>query len=126
MIFNGSDGGAVPGSANNAGTGTASWNVATEGEADGYYVHYGYAPTTKWEFDIRYDTYDRLKDNTTGERKFDTVTFGIQHFFNKKSRLIVNYEMRKADAPGYSDTATPNQILDSMSDRISAQILTVF
>ncbi len=126
MIFNGSDGGAVPGSRNNANSATASWNVATTGKADGFYIHYGYAPTPSWEFDIRYDTYDRLTNSTTGERKFDTVTFGVQHFFNKKSRLIINYEYRDADAPGYSDTAPPNQILDSMSDRISAQILTVF
>jgi len=39
MIFNGTDGGAVAGSANNAGTGVASFNVATTGEADGFYVH---------------------------------------------------------------------------------------
>src|SRR5690606_27530799 len=53
MVADGTDAGAVPGSRNNADTATASWNVATDGEADGWYAHFGYAVTPKWELDIR-------------------------------------------------------------------------
>ncbi len=128
MIFNGTDGGAVPGSPSTAGGGavTASFNVATTGEADGMYVHYGYAINNNWEVDVRYDEYNRLTNSTAGERKFETVTLGAQYFFNKKSRLIVNYELRDAEAPNLPAGANPNLILAGMDDRLSLQILTIF
>ncbi len=126
MIFNGTDGGAVAGSINNGGNGIASFNVATKGEADGWYIHYGYAPTPKWELDVRYDVLNRLTNNSSAERKFETWTLGVQYFFNKKTRLILNYEIRDAEAPNLSGSATPNQILDSMDDRLALQILAIF
>lgn len=126
MIFNGSDGGAVPGAKNNAGTAVASFNVAPHGEADGWYLHAGYAVTPKWELDLRYDVLNRLTDSATGERKFETVTLGAQYFFNKKSRLIVNYERRDAEAPGVAASAPPNTILDGIDDRLSIQFLAIF
>jgi len=126
MIFNGTDGGAVAGSANNAGTGTASWNVATDGKADGYYIHYGFAPIPKVELDFRYDYYNRDKDNNAGQRVFDTYTLGFQYFFNKKTRMILNYEKREAHAPNLAGGSPANQILDSIDNRISAQVLAIF
>lgn len=126
MIFNGSDGGAVPGARNNTDSATASFNMATTGEADGFYVHYGYALTNNWELDARYDVYNRLTDVAAAERKFETMTLGAQYFFNKKSRLILNYESRDAEAPGLAATHPANLILDSMDDRLSAQLLIIF
>ena len=126
MIFNGTDGGAVAGAQNNAGTAYATYNVATDGEANGWYLHYGFAPTAKWEFDVRYDVLNRLTNDANAERKFSTATLGVQYFFNKKTRAIFNYEARKAEAPNLSSTAAPNQILDSMDNRISAQVLAIF
>ncbi len=126
MIFNGSDGGAVPGTLNNLGTATASFNVETTGEADGYYLHYGYALTNELELDLRYDVYNRMTDVAAKERKFDTLTVGAQYFFNKKSRLIVNYEARNAEAPNLASAHAANQILDGMDDRLSAQLLIIF
>ena len=126
MIFNGTDGGAVPGASNNAATATASFNIATKGEADGSYIHYGYAINNKWEVDARYDVYNRLTNSATGERKFETVTLGAQYFMNKKSRFIVNYEMRDAEAPGLPGSHAANKILDTIDDRFSVQILTIF
>lgn len=126
MIFNGTDGGAAPGSTSNGAGVNASFNVATTGEADGYYLHYGYAINSDWELDARYDTYDRLTNSTSGERKFDTLTLGFQYFFNKKSRLIANYEIRDAEAPGFADNATPNVVLDSIDNRVSVQLLAIF
>lgn len=140
MIFNGSDGAAVPGTISNplpapkfggaptdpAQTVTSSWNMATTGEADGTYIHYGYAINNKWEVDARYDIYNRLTNSALDERKFETVTLGAQYFMNKKSRLIFNYEMRDAEAPGWASTAAPNLALASTDDRVSVQILTIF
>jgi len=126
MIFNGTDAGAVPGATSNNGNGVASFNVATTGEADGYYVHYGYAFNNKWEIDTRYDVYNRLTNSSTGERKFTTLTLGVQYFFNKKSRFIFNYEARDAEAPNLPGTNAANQILSGVDDRITAQLLVIF
>jgi len=126
MIFNGTDGGAVAGSVSNDGTKTASWNMETKGKANGWYGHLGYMIVPRLELDLRYDVYNRMTDVATKERKFTTTTVGAQWFFNKKSRLIVNYEFRDAEAPNLASSANPNKILSGMDDKISAQILVVF
>ncbi len=126
MILNGTDGGAVVGSAANGPGTTASFNVATTGEADGYYVHFGFAPTPKWELNVRHDVYNRVTNVAAAERQFETTTLGVQYFFNKKARAILNYELRDADAPNLAGTAPPNVILDEMDDKISIQLLAIF
>ncbi|HED34150.1 MAG TPA: porin [Gammaproteobacteria bacterium] len=126
MIFNGSDGGAVPGTSNNAETAIASVNVLTDDKADGYYVDFGYKVIPMLELDVRYDVLNRGTETTAGERTFDTVTLGAQYFFNKKSRVIMNYEIRNQEAPGLASTAVPNQIADSLDDRFSVQLLVIF
>jgi len=126
MIFNGTDGGAVPGARNNAGTAYADYNVTTDGKADAWYVDFGYLVTPQVELDARYDTLNRNTQSSTAERRFTTLTLGAQYFFNKKSRFIINYEMRDAEAPGLPSSAVPNQILDSIDNRLSGQLLLIF
>jgi len=143
MIFNGTDGGAVAGSLSNLpgaaapkfttngdvngdGQLSASFNMEPTGEADSTYLHVGYAITPKLEIDYRYDTYNRMTNVAAKERTFTTNTLGVQYFFNKKSRLIVNYEQREAEAPNLAADHNANKILDSMDDRLSAQILIIF
>jgi len=126
MIFNGSDGGAVPSSRNNADTATASINVLTDDKADGYYVDFGYKVLPNLELDFRYDVLNRATETVNGERQFDTLTLGAQYFFNKKSRMTFNYEFRNQEAPGFADTATPNLIADALDDRLSLQWLVIF
>lgn len=126
MIFNGSDAGAVPGSKNNAGDNIATVNILTEGEADTYYVDFGYKVLPNLELDLRYDVLNRGTETAAGERQFDTVTLGAQYFFNKKSRMTFNYEIRNQDAPGFPDTAPPNLIADGLDDRFSLQWLVIF
>ncbi len=126
MIFNGSDGGAVPGSKNNAGDNISQLNVLTDDKADGYYIDFGYKVLSNLELDIRYDVLNRGTETKTGERVFDTVTLGAQYFFNKKSRLTFNYEIRNQEAPGFPDSAPPNQIADTLDDRLSLQLLVIF
>lgn len=127
MIFNGSDGGAVPGSSNNANTAVSSINVLTDNKSDGYYLDFGYKVLPKLELDIRYDILNRGTEGAASiERTFDTVTLGAQYFLNKKSRITFNYEIRNQDAPGFPDTAPPNLIADSLDDRLSLQLLVIF
>ena len=126
MVLNGTDGGAVPGNRNNANTQTASFNIAPNGKGSGYYVDVGYRVLPKLELDLRYDYLDRVKNEDPNEREFTTWTIGAQWFFNKKTRALLNYEIRDAKAPNSSSSATPNQILDEVDNRISAQVLLVF
>ncbi len=126
MIFNGSDGGAVPGTLNNAGTAVSSWNILPNDEADGWYVDAGYKLLPDLELDLRYDWLNRATDTAADERRFTAWTAGAQYTLNKKTRLIFNYEFRAAEAPELSGSAVPNQILDGMDDRASVQLLAIF
>lgn len=144
MIFTGSDGASVPGNGtssgvlaagagaeatNDVGTDrvvTASWNVATNGQANGYYIHYGYAVKPNVEVDIRHDVYNRMTDVAIAERIFTTTTLGAQYWLNKKSHLTLNYEMRSAEAPAYASTDNTAKVLGSLDDRISVGLLTIF
>ncbi len=126
MIFNGSTGGAVPGAVSNNGAVMSSLNIKPNGESEGYYVHFGYAVIPQIELDIRYDFLDRMKNVDADEREFTTLTLGAQYFFNKKTRALVNYEFRDLDAPEFSSSSNPNQIGDTMDDRITVQLLAIF
>ena len=126
MIFNGTDGAAVPGAINNAGTDRASWNVLPDDKAWGWYLDLGYKVLPQLELDVRYDYEDRGTETDLGERELETWTIGAQWFFNKKARAIVNYEFRDFNAPGYKSSAPPNEILDGVDDRFSVQLLAIF
>ena len=104
----------------------ASFNVATEDEADGWYIDVGYKPHPKWELDLRYDRLNRATETSAGEREFENWTVGAQYFFNKKSRILVNYEFRDAEAPGLPGSAVPNRILSDLDDRLAVQLLVIF
>lgn len=126
MVLNGTDGGAVPGSRNNANTQTASFNIEPDGEANGYYFDVGYRVLPKLELDLRYDYLDRVKNIDANEREFTNWTVGAQWFFNKKTRATINYEIRDTKAPNASSSAVPNQILDEFDNRVTVQLLAIY
>jgi len=126
MIFNGSDGGAVPGALNTAGTAVASWNVLPNDEADGWYVDVGYKVLPALELDLRYDTLNRATQTAAEERQFTTWTTGAQYAFTERVRVMINYEFRDAEAPRLAGSDVPNQILDGLDDLTSAQLLVSF
>jgi hypothetical protein len=126
MIFRGTDDGAVPGSRDNADTRTASFNMVPNGEATGYYVHLGYAPLPDWEFDLRYDYLDWLKNESAGESELTDWTLGVQYFFNRDTRALFNYEFRDAKAPNQPASAVANRNLDNLDDRATLQLITIF
>jgi Phosphate-selective porin O and P len=126
MVLNGTDGGAVPGSRNNANTQTASFNISPDGKADGWYLDAGYKVLPQLELDLRYDYLDRVKNISADEREYRNWTIGAQWFFNKKTRMLVNYELRDAKAPNAPSSAVPNQILDKTDNRLTLQLLAIF
>ena len=126
MIFDGTDGGAVAGTVNPAGTTFATFNIAPIDKADGYYVDFGYLVLPYLELDVRYDTLNRRTDVAANERKFTTTTLGVQYFFNPKTRATLNYEWRNAEAPNLPDTNPANLILNSTDNRASLQLTMIF
>ncbi|MFO7602821.1 MAG: porin, partial [Gammaproteobacteria bacterium] len=127
MIFNGSTGGAVPGALNNAGTVVSQFTLSPTGESDGGYIDFGYKVTPKLELDIRYDWYNRVTNLAASrERKYETTTLGMQYWFNRKSKLLLNYEIGSFEAPALAATHAANQIADSIDGKISAQVFMLF
>ena len=96
------------------------------GKSTGYYLEGGYRlPDSKWEVDLRYDVYNRL-ENDRFEVNFDNITIGAQYFFDKKTRVAINYEIRSANAPNFAAGAGPNNNLDGVGDVLSLQITSFF
>ena len=138
MIFNGSTGGAVPGSVNGlgpvppaipfpAGTVVAQFKTEPEGKGDGGYLDFGYRVKPNVELDIRYDWYNRVTNLAAADEfKFETWTFGAQYFFSPTAKLIVNYEKRSLEATGLPASDPANIIADDTDDRISAQVFLIF
>lgn len=125
MIYNGSTGGAVPGAINTAGTNVSQFVLDPTGQSDGGYVDFGYKVTPKLELDIRYDWYDRVTNKAAAAlREYRTVTYGMQYWFNRKSKFLLNYEARDFEAP--SGNATAKAIAASMDDRLTAQVFVLF
>jgi len=91
-------------------------------EANGYYVEGGYRiPGTKWEFDARYDVYNRL-DGDRFEIQFKRTTLGVQYFFNPRVRVALNYELRDAEAQNFGPGAGPNREVGGIDNVIAVQV----
>jgi hypothetical protein len=132
MIFNGTDGSAVPGSASvnplpppPPGS-TASLNMLPDEEASGWYIDAGYTPFEPLDLNLRYDRLNRGTKNPVNERRFETLTLGATYRFNKNYRLLVNYQFRDVEAPGLPGDAVPNRILDDVDDVFSVRFLASF
>lgn len=128
MIFNGPDKpsfGLIPPAAGNP---THEANGAFA-KANGFYLEGGfYIPKTNWELDLRYDQYNRL-EGSQFELQFVTTTLGAQYFFNKKTRVAFNYEIREAEAINIGTNApnpNPNGNLKGVDDRYGLQITAIF
>ncbi len=101
--------------------------IFNDEEADGYYLDLGwYIPGTKWEIDLRYDTYTRGENHQNSaandESTFDTITIGTQYHFNRKTRVNLEY----ADRDFKSDTAAVNANLEGVKGRFAVQLTHIF
>jgi hypothetical protein len=97
------------------------------GESNGYYGDVGYyIPGTNWEADLRYDVYHRSTESAAFAADFFRTTVGAQYHFNKKTRLLINYEARSADAPGPAAPPPFKANLAQIGNRYGIQITTIF
>lgn len=101
--------------------------VGLNEKARGWYLEGGWKFLPSWEVDLRYEDYDRMTEDATLEREFTTTTLGVQYFFNKNTRLTVNYEWRDlevANPASLVGAALTNAqlIADNLGDRMSVQL----
>lgn len=99
------------------------FSMFVDEKADAYHLDLGYRVTPKIELLARYDVLDSAKDTDAIYREFTTTTLGAQYFLNKKTSVRFNYEIRDIDAP---KNAGAQKVVDSIDDRISAQVTMVF
>lgn len=103
-------------------------NLAPEGKADGWYLEAGWRFHPNWEIEARYDEFDRNNNDAAAERLFKTWTLGGQYFFNKTTRVILNYEWREAEVPSPMaitnavQRRNANIVADNLGDRVSLQV----
>jgi hypothetical protein len=122
MIFNGTDGLAVPGSISNNGKLIASYNILPEEEADGWYVDGGYTLFSDWELRARYDRLNRGTEDPVNERQFETLTLGLTYRLNKHVRVLADYQFRDAQAPGLPDNDVANRNLDEFDNLLALRV----
>ncbi|WP_019557794.1 porin family protein [Thiomicrorhabdus arctica] len=126
MIYGGTTGARTPA---NGGT----FVVQKDQKADGYYVDFGYRALPNLELNARYDVLNSgtATDAQSGtgndkERLFTTTTLGAQYFFNKKTSVRLNYEIRSIEAPNAPAAAGVHKILDGVDNRLAAGFTMVF
>ncbi|MCF1183748.1 OprO/OprP family phosphate-selective porin [Marichromatium gracile] len=126
MILAGSDGGAVPGSWNNAATRIAGRNLLPEGEAEGWYLEGGWRLAPRTWLDLRYDRYDRGTESAADHRRFTTWTLGLRYRIDRHWQVMANYQWREAEAPGLDARANANRLLAALDDRLALQLQFVY
>lgn len=106
--------------------------IGVNEKADGWYIEGGWRFHKDWEIDLRQDTLDRMTETAALEREFDTTTLGVNWYFNKSTRVTLNYEWRGLDVSNPSAIAAGAQrnnalaIADNYGDRISTQLIWVY
>jgi len=103
----------------------------SDGEASGWYVEGGYYVGNKWQFDLRYDVYNRLEgdpgaNGNSFESEWKTVTLGVNYHFNKKTRLTLNIASRDVGSPEWDAGAGPNANMDGIAERYALQLTHIF
>jgi len=96
-------------------------------KASGHYVDFGYyIPDSKWEIDLRVDSYTRDENHGTSaagdESTFDTTTIAAQYHINKKTRVTFEQSSRTFE----SDTAAVNNQLKGVDTRTAVQLTHIF
>ncbi|QCU89168.1 porin [Thiomicrorhabdus sediminis] len=119
MIFGGTTAGATPADG-------AKFSVQTDEKATAYQIDLGYRIKPNLELNIRYDALDRGTEDPNNLREFRTTTLGAQYFFNKKTSVRLNYEMRDQKAPNYTAAQNPALVATALDDRLSAQLMMIF
>lgn len=100
--------------------------------ATGVFAQGGYYLTPKIELQLRYDEYNRLKNDPALQRDFKTWTVGAQYYLTNNTRLTLNYAIQKLTVPHPDAITNPVQrnnaqaIARSMGNRLDLQLTAQF
>lgn len=124
-------GGPLGGAASNAAAGKLT--AFPNQKADGYHIDLGYRVKPNIELNVRHDVLNSATeaDDDTGsgfdkQRVFTTTTLGAQYFFNKKTSVRANYEIRDINAPTALAGSNPTKNSETIDNRLSAQLMMIF
>ena len=105
----------------------------TDQKATAYQLDLGYRIKPNIELNARYDVLDSATETDaqsgTGfdkHRLFTTTTLGGQYFFNKKTSVRLNYEIRNLEAPDAAADLNPIRVAKVLDNRVSAQLMMIF
>jgi len=146
MIFIAPAGGVADG---NVGGGNLQIAAEKGNRSRGYTLDLGFYPDNKWQLDLRYHRHDLLHDtaatvNPGNARELTDITLGLNYHFSRKLRLTLNYIFRNVEAPEPYASSAPDgvvfppvdvadgitgnvrNIVDTVDDRVAAQLTWVF
>ncbi len=119
MIYAGTTGAGIPADG-------STFVTLPDDESSAYQLDLGYRIKPNIELNIRYDALDNAKKIDGNYREFRNVTLGGQYFFDPRKSVRLNYEIRDITAPKVAASAVVHDILDSLDNRISAQVAIIF
>ena len=125
--------GVGPNPTNNIGDLNPQYAPKGGNEFNGYYLEGAYfLIPNKFALQARYDVLNRLtktpsSNNPDGERKFETITLGLQYWNHPvKGQWMLNYRIRNLSAPNMPSGSVPNKVGDAMGNEIGIQYFLLF
>ncbi|WP_407275988.1 porin [Halothiobacillus sp. DCM-1] len=96
-------------------------NLFNNFKAHGGYVEGGwFIPNSRWELDLRYDTYTRNLNQPT-QSTFNTWTAGVQYHFTPQTRVTVNYANRDFSALSVANNNQLKEVKGLLAVQVTAQ-----
>ena len=92
--------------------------ASSDARASGYNLATIYGVTQKIDILARYDRYDRMTNNKTLYRVFETYTTGISYKFKNYDRIDINYDINSISAPNNS---AASNLLKAVGNQLSIQ-----
>ncbi len=110
------------------------WTIypGSNNTSSGVYAQGGYFVAHNIELQLRYDEYNRLKNDPALQRDFKTWTVGAQYYLTNNTRLTLNYAIQKLTVPHPDAITNPVQrnnaqaIARSMGNRLDLQLTAQF
>jgi len=100
----------------------APQGIFNDFKARGGYIEGGwFIPNSRFELDLRYDTYKRNL-NQPNTATFNTITAGVQYHFTKKTRVALDYAHNSFS----SDAPKQDAQLKDVKGRVSLQVTAIF
>jgi hypothetical protein len=126
MIYNGPDGGTIPGNISNNGALVAGYNVLPKSKAHGWYVDVGYRILDPLLLRLRYDLLHRGTDSPSTDIQFQGVSVGGSYAITTRSQIIIDYQFRRYNAPQLEGSNPTNVLLSGVDNRIGIRFTQQF